>query len=394
MSRAIAESVVQHLKALVATPSQAGIDPLDAVLGAQSAWLKAHDVPHALTGAPRAPLAIVINPPDTDDEEVWVLNACMDTAAVGDLAQWQHAPFAGEVHGGWLYGRGSADSKAAVAIFSALARRVPLTSRSKVGGRRRRVTIVLDNDEHSGRFGGIKSYTTRYGFPQHCAIGYPGFDEVVAGSRGFFRTVLTLRGAMGHSGASEVPRELATTKLHRLLRALDALSRRKPADAAVFPYGPRATCTQIVTGPRTFSVTAPKIECAIDIRLTPEFNATAAERFVRSTARRIGMTTGDQHPTTWTSTEGWPPYRTADDALLPRLMQAAAKDVLGRELPLAVSGPSNIGNYLAGQGTQVLCGFGVDYRGLHGPDECVRLDTIADVYAVYAAAVRRFVAGR
>ena len=390
MSRAL----VEHLRALVATPSQAGIDKLDAVLAVQSAWLKGHGVPFTMVGPKKAPDAIVINPPEHADEEVWVLNACMDTAAVGDPAQWQHAPFAGAVHGGWLYGRGSADSKAAVAIFSALARRVQLTSRGDVnGGKRRRVTVVLDNDEHSGRFGGIKSYTARFGFPQHCAIGYPGFDDIVAGSRGFFRTVLTLRGEMGHSGAATVPAELATTKLHLLLRALETLNKRQPADAAAFPHGPRASCTQIFTGPRTYSVTASKIDCAIDIRLTPDFDAAAAAAFLRRTARRIAGAVGDQHPTDWTEPEGWPPYRTPAHALLPRLMQAAAKDVLGRELPLSVSGPSNIGNYLAGQGTQVLCGFGVDFRGLHGADECVRVETMARVHAVYAAAVRRFIAG-
>jgi succinyl-diaminopimelate desuccinylase len=57
-----------------------------------------------------------------------------------------------------------------------------------------------------------------------------------------------------------------------------------------------------------------------------------------------------------------------------------------------VCGPSNIGNYLAQQGTQVLSGFGVDFRNIHGPDECVRLATLAPVLRVYQAAVRGYLA--
>jgi hypothetical protein len=46
-----------------------------------------------------------------------------------------------------------------------------------------------------------------------------------------------------------------------------------------------------------------------------------------------------------------------------------------------VAGPSNIGNYLAGLGIPATAGFGVDYRGLHGTDERIRLESVPQVQA-------------
>ena len=41
----------------------------------------------------------------------------------------------------------------------------------------------------------------------------------------------------------------------------------------------------------------------------------------------------------------------------------------------------------------MLCGFGVDFQRIHGPDECARLATLAPVLRVYQAAVRGYLGG-
>jgi succinyl-diaminopimelate desuccinylase len=66
-------------------------------------------------------------------------------------------------------------------------------------------------------------------------------------------------------------------------------------------------------------------------------------------------------------------------------LQAAGRAGLA---PVAkIAGPSNIGNYLAGLGIPATAGFGVDYRGLHGTDERIRLDSIPPVQAAYHRAL-------
>ena len=57
-----------------------------------------------------------------------------------------------------------------------------------------------------------------------------------------------------------------------------------------------------------------------------------------------------------------------------------------------VAGPSNIGNYLATLGIEATAGFGVNYRNLHGTDECIELATIPLVQATYHKAVSELLA--
>lgn len=385
--------VVDFLRQLVATPSQAGVDTPAAIVQTASAWLTENSVGHQLIGTPEKPKALVLNPPSGAGDEVLLLNACLDTAPVGDLGQWQFPPFGAVEQEGWLYGRGSADSKAAVAIFSDIARDLELTAGPARHGRRRCVSMVFDCDEHSGRFGGIKAYTREFGFPAYCAIGYPGPQHIVVGSRGFYRRVLTLRGALGHSGSGSVPAELATAKLQRLLVGLEQISSAGSPAEAQFPPPPRASLTWIRTGARSYALTPSKIECGLDIRLTPAFDRAAAEAFITRLMDDMARETGRAYPCSLGKVNCWPAFRTPDAALLPRLLASSARQALGHEPEFSVSGPSNIGNYLAMHGTQVVAGFGVAYQRLHGPDECVRLDTLAGIRRSYALAVQRFLDG-
>lgn len=383
------------LATLVATPSQAGVDDLSVVARTVSAWLKAQSVPHELLGPRGRPVAVVVNPPPGRGEQVLVLNACLDTAPVGDWRQWSVDPFGAQVKDGWLHGRGSSDSKAAVALFCDIARSVPLCSKAPSGGQAaavpaRHVTVVFDCDEHSGRFGGIHAFLKAHGFPAMCVIGYPGLDDIVAGSRGFLRTTVFLAGEMGHSGAAQAQTGLAAVKLAALVQAIERFNAAPATTRADFPHGPRATLTHVRSGVKSFSVTPPRIECALDIRTTPDFDAQAAQQWLGRTLQAIDRRAGGRHASRHSRPSSWPPYRTPDDALLPQLMCAAAARHLGHAPPLTVSGPSNIGNVLAAGGSQVLCGFGVRYRGLHGPDEAIDLATLAPVQAVYRALVSSY----
>jgi succinyl-diaminopimelate desuccinylase len=379
---------LSFLQSLVATPSQVGVDDLSKILSVVSRWLKYNHIDHILIGPPKKPVAVVINPPQDGDEEVLLLNACLDTAPVGDLAQWKMPAFAGEVHDGWLYGRGSADSKAAVAIFCEISKTTKINTSDR-NPQRRRVTVVFDCDEHSGRFGGIRAYTREYGFPTYCAIGYPGLDEIVSGSRGFYRTNISLRGVLAHAGSGTVPKELATTKLMLLLRELSALT-DTPNLSPDFRLGPRASVTWIKTGIKSYSVTPSKIECGIDIRLTPSFDPNAASDYIDSVLKKIAKAAGSEYPSTISKPNCWPAYKTPDSALLPRLLTAAAEHELGSAPPLSTSGPSNIGNFLSMHGSQVLSGFGVNYKRIHGPDECVEVKTMEVVRKIYARAIQNF----
>jgi succinyl-diaminopimelate desuccinylase len=125
----------------------------------------------------------------------------------------------------------------------------------------------------------------------------------------------------------------------------------------------------------------------VDVRLTPDFGGDAALELLRSAAARIDEAWPGTQPTRTEITTQWPPYALpAGSALRDALLHAA--ESAGLAPTAKVAGPSNIGNYLAGLGIPATAGFGVDYQGLHGTDEGIRLDSIPQVQAAYHQALR------
>lgn len=196
--------------------------PYDPVLGLVGSWLADHSLAWRYLHEERGELVgLVCDVVGGRPGRRYVLDACVDTAPFGDEAAWRHPPTSAVVEDGWLYGRGSADSKAAIAIFSHLAARL----RQQVEQLAGTVTLLLDADEHTGQSGGATRY---FSGPDAAAdvagvmIGRPGPDHVVVGCRGFLRAATTVTGTAGHSGSSTPVSgnavEKAAELVHRLVR--------------------------------------------------------------------------------------------------------------------------------------------------------------------------------
>ncbi len=125
------------------------------------------------------------------------LNGHFDVVPAGE--GWTVDPFGGEVQGGRLYGRGSADMKAglAAAIFAAEAIRragVELAGTIEVSG-----TV----DEESGGFAGVAHLTEigriSWRRTDHVIIPEPlDVDRICLGHRGVYWFKVTSRGRIGH----------------------------------------------------------------------------------------------------------------------------------------------------------------------------------------------------
>ena len=111
------QGVIRLTQRLVRIPSRAGIDPYEPILGELEAWLRQHRLqPRVLVGDGR-PLGLVCDVVGDQPGPHLVLDACVDTAPFGDETAWIRSPTSGAIAEGWLHGRGSADCKAAAAIF-------------------------------------------------------------------------------------------------------------------------------------------------------------------------------------------------------------------------------------------------------------------------------------
>ena len=141
-------------------------------------------------------------------------------------SDWSHPPFAAEIHGGFLWGRGSTDMKSMIAACA-----VVMMALASLGRPLKRdiVFAATADEEHGGRKG--IGYLTREMpelFEVECAINEGGGTPIEVAGRQFYtyqsaekgicRTVWTAHGRGGHGAYPHV--DMSTFKLTRALRGL------------------------------------------------------------------------------------------------------------------------------------------------------------------------------
>jgi succinyl-diaminopimelate desuccinylase len=381
------DSIVALVQALVRIPSRAGEDDPAPIVRCVEDWFGARGIVYRLLRAPSgAPLGLYAEVAGTRPGPWTVLNATLDTAGFGNPGAWRHAPTAALVDDGWLFGRGSADSKAGVALF---AHALQQCAAAPLAGR---IGVLFDCDEHSGRFGGARAFfdqpldDARPPRPDGVLIGYPGMDRIVNGCRGFLRARLRVHGVAAHSGSSRHRGINAVLRAAELCTVLQALP--LPAADATFALPPQLTITGIRGGDEGFSQVPDACELRLDLRLTPRFDAAAARDAVARTVLRFDAARGAARASEIDWIDGWPAYQLAPSHPLVAALQQGARQELGVELPVGIVGPSNIGNYLASLGVPALCGFGVVAEGIHAADERIALDSLAPVFRIYRHALQ------
>ncbi|HEY4265695.1 MAG TPA: M20/M25/M40 family metallo-hydrolase, partial [Micropepsaceae bacterium] len=96
-----------------------------------------------------------------------------DVVPVGAADGWRHDPFAAEIAGGMLYGRGAADMKSAIAAFvAATARHI-----AKNGGPKGSISLLITGDEEGPAVNGtvkVLDWLKQNGEAlDHCLVGEP-----------------------------------------------------------------------------------------------------------------------------------------------------------------------------------------------------------------------------
>lgn len=371
---------------LVRTPSQAGIDDCTAIV--ETAAEYARDLGLPVVTVPDdagKPVALVAEIRGGHPGKTWAVNATLDTAPVGDLSQWKEDPFSGAIRDGFLYGRGAADSKLAAALFMHLAKDLQERQENMHGN----FLLILDADEHTGNFGGIKAALNAGFKPDGIMIGYPGDDKIVVGSRGFSRYEIVLTGKGAHSGASLPAQDNPLVRIADIVQALSANQPVTEADPE-FDKQPKVTVTQIEGG-GGFSVVPTQALARVDVRLTPAFNEAAADRHIRNIVAQhdLNHQVPEARASVVNKVSSEPAFLTPELAELRKAMREAVLEITGTALPEFIAGPSNIGNHLARQGIEVTAGYGVPAKGVHAPDERANLRPLPKIYDVYRKALQK-----
>ena len=153
-----------------------------------------------------------------------------DVVPVGDADAWAGDPFAGEVIDGYLYGRGAADMKSAIAAFTAATNRLITRhgapdSWAQPGS----ISLLITGDEEGPAINGTRKVlewlADKGETLDACLVGEPTNpdalgDMIKIGRRGSMMGYLTVRGVQGHAAYPH----LADNPAHRIVRLLDALT--------------------------------------------------------------------------------------------------------------------------------------------------------------------------
>jgi len=383
--QATSVSIVSLLTALVRTGSRAGLDPYDPVLEVVAGWLTRHGVPHRYVGdSSGARIGICGRIDSGRPGPSYLLNATVDTAPFGNEEQWKHPPLSATQSEGWLYGRGSGDSKAGVAIFCHLLAALKSQSKGWAGS----LVYLFDAGEHTGEFTGVRRFIETQPEAKNLSgtlIGYPGNTRIAIGGRGFARCRLRVHGRAAHTGSSSSP---GVNAIGRAAHLIDSIHSAPLPDEqrGSFPLPPRISVTAIEGG-SGFSVVPDLCVLNVDIRLTTRFDRDAARAHVAHLVAAFDRDATELAPTDVVWNEGWPAYQLDSALPLVRALREAATAVLGRDIATEVVGPSSVGNYLSGRGVPATNGFGVTCENIHAANERIEISSISPVFEVYSRAV-------
>ncbi len=180
------------------TPDDAGCQRLLAKrlepLGFKTEWFQFGDVSNIL---------LTHGQTTGDEPSLWFLGHT-DVVPPGPLEDWSTPPFKADLRNGFLYGRGVADMKGAVAAMVTTAEELV----AEYPGHAGQIGILLTSDEEGIAIDGIKRVAEvlreRGGAPHYCLVGEPSSqvtlgDTIRIGRRGSIHARLRLDGIQGHS---------------------------------------------------------------------------------------------------------------------------------------------------------------------------------------------------
>jgi succinyl-diaminopimelate desuccinylase len=354
------------------TPDDAGCQQLLAdrlePLGFNTEWLPFGDTSnviftHGKAGDPAGP-------------SLWFLGHT-DVVPSGPLEDWTSPPFKAEIRNGFLYGRGTADMKGAVAAMVIAAEDLVREHPDHAG----QVGILLTSDEEGDAGDGITKVADvlrqRGTAPQYCLVGEPSShahlgDIVRIGRRGSVNAFISAQGVQGHSAFPEA----LDNPIHRLAAFLNTLTTME-WDRGDENFPPtHCQVTNIHSGTGAENVTPGHAEVMINFRNSPATPAEEIKSKVEALLEKCGL---QRYEVAWRISGH--PFRSEPGALRAATVDAIRSE-LGIQPELNTGGGTSDGRFIAPLGTEVL-ELGLLNESIHKIDENTSVDDLNALSRVY-----------
>ncbi len=314
-----------------------------------------------------------------------------DVVPVGDLSSWTIGPFAAELSGGYLFGRGAADMKGAIAAFTDATARFLSRRGRDFGGS---ISLLITGDEEGPAVNGtvkmLKRLAERGETIDVCVVGEPTSskrfgDMMKIGRRGSMTVDLTVRGVQGHVAYPE----RLDNAVHRLSAIIEALV-REPIDKGSTHFQPTSLqFTTVDVGNKATNIAPGVVRARFNTRFNDLWTsktllAHLQERIERASAAIDGNGTIEYEVSVSGESFYTPPGSLSD------LVAGAIRDVAGVEAELSTTGGTSDARFI--RSYCPVLEFGLVGESMHKVDEKSAIADLKTLARVYETVLDRYFA--
>jgi len=328
-----------------------------------------------------------------DHGQALIFNGHLDVVPAGDIGRWSHGPFAGDVSGGRLWGRGAVDMKGGVASLMAAFRALAATD---LPGR---VILTLVSDEETGGRWGTRWLVEQAGLRGGGAViaepSGPGIATI--GQKGALWLRVKSTGTAAHGSLSPYVGANAILRLVEALPIFTSLAGRAgdfPADLrgiltrskARMEALAGAAATQALDhvtvnvgtlrGGTKVNVVPDEAVAEVDIRVPLGCSAAAIRAEVEEHLAARNLVLEDCNISE--------PNYTPPSATIARALEHAVEVVAGRTPEFILQWATSDARHFRAVGIPVVQ-YGPWGQGIHGDDEAVHVEHLIHCAKVYAA---------
>jgi succinyl-diaminopimelate desuccinylase len=309
-----------------------------------------------------------------------------DVVPAGNEASWSHPPFAGEVVGDKLYGRGTVDMKGGIACFVAAAFDYLGAKGGKPKGS---ISLLITGDEESVAVNGtikLLQWAAERGEKfDHCLLGEPSNveaigDTIKAGRRGSLNGMLIVTGRQGHVAYPD----RADNPIRGLVTLIAAL--QAPLDDGSALFAPSSLeFTSVDVGNTTVNLIPGEARARFNIRYNNRHSQAALKTLIEDRAKAAAA--GRVHYAL-----EWQPSNADVFVTKPGpftdLAVAAIAEITGRKPKLSTSGGTSDARFI--KDYCPVLEFGLVGQTMHAVDECAPLADLVTLTAIYRRIIEKY----
>src|SRR5215471_18880039 len=309
-----------------------------------------------------------------------------DVVPAGNEAIWSHPPFAGELAGERLYGRGAVDMKGGIACFVAAALDHLAAKGGKPNGS---ISLLITGDEEGVAVNGtvkLLNWAAERGETfDHCILGEPSNVEVLgdtikAGRRGSLNGTLIVSGRQGHVAYPE----RADNPIRGLVALIAAL--QAPLDEGSEHFTPsHLEFTSVDVGNATVNLIPGEARARFNVRYNDRHSQTALKTLIE---RRTKAAAGDRvhYALEWQPSNA--DVFVTKPGPFTELAIAAIADITGRQPKLSTSGGTSDARFI--KNYCPVLEFGLVGQTMHQTDESTPVADLLTLTAIYRRIIEKY----